>query len=504
MSKTKRLMGFILAGVILAGTLLGLAGMAVYAADDPAADDTQDTSQTPIVEKYVFYRQDNNGDIAMNGSSMVELSSVSKNAGNANKKSMYTVELTVIDPNCKLAEGAAAALSGFYANLSESNFYPGDSNQGQLVDGSVLRGDTGFLTYKLRFSNVLYDGEGKGMEFRMGYTFGEAAAAKEFDYDISTKLSRAKLYTPPDDKDDGKDDEDDETYEIATPYIVIRKYGYGGGTVVAGSEIPLTIDFYNTSPDIELENILMSVETSAGLSITSSSNTFYLESLGEGKGQSRSLPLTCSLTAKAGVETVNISFKYEYVIDKVRKTGETGEVIAIPITQIDRFIVDQVEPPEQLWPGDSQTVYVNYVNKGKTIIYNLSAWIDGDIDEPRQLQNLGNVAAGDSGTIDFNIGSSVPGNLDCVIHITYENEEGDQTELTQNFRANVMDMGGWDEPADPGMTDPGAMEPPEEPKKSPLLIVAFVVGALAMGGVTATSVVLKAKAKREEAEDEDI
>ena len=500
MSKTKRLVGLVLAGIILAGTLLGLAGMVVYAAEAEAE------AQKPIVEKYVFYKQDSNGDIAMNGGAKVELSSVSKNAGTTSKRSMYTVELTVVAPNIQGGDqGGDKELDGFYANLLESNFYPGESNKGSLVEGSVGSDPvTGFLTYKLQFPNVLYDGEGKVMDFRLGYSYRGGDAA---DYEMSAKLSRAKLYVPPtDDDDDDDEDEDDETYEIATPYIVIGKYGYGGGTVVAGSQIPLSIEFYNTSPDIELENILMSVETSAGLSITSSSNTFYLENLGEGKRQSRSLPLTCSLTAAAGVETVSISFKYEYVLDKVRKTGETSEVIAIPVTQIDRFIVDQVEPPAQLWPGEAQTVYVNYVNKGKTIIYNLSAWIDGEIDEPRQLQNLGNVAAGDSGTIDFNIGSSVPGDLDCVIHITYENEEGDQTELTQNFRTNVMEMDwGQDDPGmvDPGMTDPGAMEP-ESGKKSPLLIAAFAVGALSMGGVTAASVILKAKAKREEAEDEDI
>lgn len=497
MSKTKRVVGLVLAGIILAGTVLGLAGMIVAYAEEPAAD----SLQTPIVEKYTFYKQDSNGNVAIRNNAEQELSSVSKNSTTTSKSGMYTIELSIIDPNFRF-DAASTSFAGFYANLSESNFFPGSSNKGKIVDSTVSEDEnTGYIRYRLRFSNVQYDGDGKVMEFRMGYSYN---GEETVDYDISTKLSRAKLYVPSTDKDDEDEDEDNDTYEIATPYIVIGKYGYGGGTVVAGSQIPLTINFYNTSADIDLENILMSVETSAGLSITSASNTFYLEALAEDESQSRSLPLTCSMTASAGVETVNISFKYEYVIDKVRKTGETSEVIAIPVTQIDRFIVDQVEPPEQLWPGESQTVYVNYVNKGKTIIYNLSAWIDGEIDEPRQLQNLGNVAAGDSGTIDFNIGSSVPGSLDCMIHITYENQEGDQTELTQNFRSTVMEMD-WG-PEDPGMDDPGMGEMPVDtsPKMSLLSIILFAVGTIAVGGVTATSVVLKAKAKREEAEDEDI
>ncbi len=292
----------------------------------------------------------------------------------------------------------------------------------------------------------------------------------------------------------------------ATPYILVQNYSYGGSDVAAGSDFSLNVNFYNTSSNITLENIIMKVEPTTGLSITGASNTYYIPTLDKKGAMTKSIPLKCLTSAVPGSESVHITFSYEYVANDTRQSKSSEETISIPIAQVERFEVDLTEIPTMLWPGESTNVVLNYVNKGRADIYNLTAKIEGNIDEPNQVQNLGNIKAGDSGTAKFSVSSMEAGGVvSAVITITYENEKGDVSTITKDFTCDVYDNSG--DIIDPGL-DPGlnpGLEPIEEDTGMRWWQWAmFGIGCLAVGGVSGTWIFLKTKLKREEADDEDI
>lgn len=178
----------------------------------------------------------------------------------------------------------------------------------------------------------------------------------------------------------------------------------------------------------------MKVEPTTGLSITGASNTYYIPTLDKKGAMTKSIPLKCRTSAVPGSESVHITFSYEYVANDTRQSKSSEETISIPIAQVERFEVDLTEVPTMLWPGESTNVVLNYVNKGRADIYNLTAKIDGNIDEPNQVQNLGNIKAGDSGTAKFSVSSMEAGGVvSAVITITYENEKGDVSTITKDF-----------------------------------------------------------------------
>lgn len=294
--------------------------------------------------------------------------------------------------------------------------------------------------------------------------------------------------TPP---SDNQDDEDDGNESIepevkpaaAAPNLIIEKYTYGGQSVEAGSTFPLTIEFINTSKTHRVENIVMSVQTAEGLSITNASNTSYFESLGPRKTLSKTLDIRALGTEQSSSPTITVSFQYDYIDNNVRSERTSSETLSIPVYQADRFELTAPETPVGMMPGMETPLSFPYVNKGKDTLYNVTASIEGDMESLLKVQNLGNFEPGKSGSIDMILLPEKGGERKFKVLITYENANGE--EIRKEFPYTVAIEEGLpvsDLPLpgeDPGMyVDPIA----EESSSGSLWIwIAAAAGAAALG-----------------------
>ncbi len=279
----------------------------------------------------------------------------------------------------------------------------------------------------------------------------------------------------------------------ATPNIIVSKYSYGGA-VAAGSTFVLELSFKNTSSVVRAENIVMSVETGSALSITSSSNTFYFSSLDAGKTISQKIEMLVPSNAEPETAKIDISFKYEYLNGSERETANSGEKLSIPVFLPDRF---SVVAPELVVATQNQETYISlpYVNKGKGEVSNVEADLIYDEDAAgceQPHQNLGNFAAGASGTIDILFTPYNMGEMNVTVKITYEDEMQKQKTIELPLTFNVdeevpVDDPYWEEPVDA----------PEE-GGSRLWIVFVCVGA-AVIIIVAVIVVVKKKRKKKAA-----
>lgn len=229
--------------------------------------------------------------------------------------------------------------------------------------------------------------------------------------------------------------------QTATPHIIISKYTYGGESVQAGKKFDLSIEFRNTSKSLAVENILMSVETEEGLTITNSSNTFFFENLGAGAVRSQKIPMKALNMDKSSSPSCTVSFTYEYVDGDQRLEKTAQERIAIPVTEPDRF---ELEAPKDLTPavaGQEYTLSVPYNNKGKGTVYNLEAYVEGDMTTPSPKQNLGNIDSGRSGSIDLILTPQEAGDHTFKAVIAWENTAGEEVkksfELTLPVQENI-------------------------------------------------------------------
>lgn len=272
-----------------------------------------------------------------------------------------------------------------------------------------------------------------------------------------------------------KDTKDEETIASPTPIVILSKYNYGGSSVAAGSSTNLSFSFTNTSKTIKIENVMVTVTGGQDLMLNGSTNTFYFESVAASGSKTVTVPMKAAQLISASAQDVKIDVTYEYVDQNARKSGNATLSLSVPLYQPDRFEMSEPTSSYTGYVGEETSLTIDYVNKGKSAINNVEATISGDIDTPTAYQRVGTIDGGKNGTIAFAVTPLNEGENQVKIVITYEDSNGNTKERV--FEATVEAMAY--EPADPGMDDPGMIDP--EPTSTfpwKYVIIALVVIAV--------------------------
>ena len=272
-----------------------------------------------------------------------------------------------------------------------------------------------------------------------------------------------------------KDTKDEETIASPTPIVILSKYNYGGSSVAAGSSTNLSFSFTNTSKTIKIENVMVTVTGGQDLMLNGSTNTFYFESVAASGSKTVTVPMKAAQLISASAQDVKIDVTYEYVDQNARKSGNATLSLSVPLYQPDRFELSEPKTSYTGYVGEETSLTIDYVNKGKSAISNVEATISGDIDSPTPYQRVGTIDGGKNGTIAFAVTPQLEGENQVKIVITYEDSNGNTKERV--FEATVEAMAY--EPADPGMDDPGMIDPePAHTFPWKYVIIALVVIAI--------------------------
>lgn len=272
-----------------------------------------------------------------------------------------------------------------------------------------------------------------------------------------------------------KDTKDEETIASPTPIVILSKYNYGGSSVAAGSSTNLSFSFTNTSKTIKIENVMVTVTGGQDLMLNGSTNTFYFESVAASGSKTVTVPMKAAQLISASAQDVKIDVTYEYVDQNARKSGNATLSLSVPLYQPDRFELSEPKTSYTGYVGEETSLTIDYVNKGKSAINNVEATISGDIDSPTTYQRVGTIDGGKNGTIAFAVTPQLEGENQVKIVITYEDSNGNTKERV--FEATVEAMAY--EPTDPGMDDPGMIDPePAHTFPWKYVIIALVVIAI--------------------------
>ena len=299
----------------------------------------------------------------------------------------------------------------------------------------------------------------------------------------------------------------DEETTAAQPYVIISSYSYGKGDLVAGETRNITMTFRNTSKTMAVENMMVTMSLPDAMMLTSSSNSFYIESLAAEGTITKTVNVTVKSNAAAQSHSMTVDFTYDYLDNGIRRNAKTTESISMPVLQVDRFTVTGIDLPQEIFTGEENNLSVNFVNKSRTEIYNLSAKLNCEgLSNNGEEQYLGNLASGTASSADFYITGNEKGELVGEVIITYEDTNMNQRTVSVPFTTKVTSYEdawgpqgpvGPQNPDDPGM-DPGM----EQPAGFPWFWVIGGVVVVAAG----VFVYLKLRKNKKESveEDEDI
>ena len=292
-----------------------------------------------------------------------------------------------------------------------------------------------------------------------------------------------------------KDTKDEETIASPTPIVILSKYNYGGSSVAAGSSTNLSFSFTNTSKTIKIENVMVTVTGGQDLMLNGSTNTFYFESVAASGSKTVTVPMKAAQLISASAQGVQIAVTYEYVDQNARKSGNATLSLSVPLYQPDRFELSEPKTSYTGYVGEETSLTIDYVNKGKSAINNVEATISGDIDSPTPYQRVGTIDGGKNGTIAFAVTPQLEGENQVKIVITYEDSNGNTKERV--FEATVEAMAY--EPADPGMDDPGMIDPEPQSTFPWKYVIIAAVAALIVLLIVLRIRKKKAKQKAEQA-----
>lgn len=292
-----------------------------------------------------------------------------------------------------------------------------------------------------------------------------------------------------------KDTKDEETIASPTPIVILSKYNYGGSSVAAGSSTNLSFSFTNTSKTIKIENVMVTVTGGQDLMLNGSTNTFYFESVAASGSKTVTVPMKAAQLISASAQDVKIDVTYEYVDQNARKSGNATLSLSVPLYQPDRFEMSEPTSSYTGYVGEETSLTIDYVNKGKSAINNVEATISGDIDSPTPYQRVGTIDGGKNGTIAFAVTPQLEGENQVKIVITYEDSTGNTKERV--FEATVEAMAY--EPTDPGMDDPGMIDPEPAHTFPWKYVIIAVVAALIVLLIVLRIRKKKAKQKAEQA-----
>ncbi|RSX53065.1 ABC transporter permease [Bifidobacterium goeldii] len=282
------------------------------------------------------------------------------------------------------------------------------------------------------------------------------------------------------------------------PNVIITNFTYGDGSVSAGSDFTLAFTFQNKGK-VAISNMVVTVDGGENFAIAGGTNTFYFDSLAAGGSNTQSVPMQALAGAKSGAQGVTVSFRYEYVDSGARNSNSSDIKISVPVSQPDRFQLNDPVPPEGVTVGTESTITMEYVNKGKGDIANVEASIEGDdIETVAKTQYIGNVASGTSGSIGFAFTPTTAGELNLKLSVTYEDSDGKSQ--TKEFPLTVT-------ASDAAPTDDSGMVMPDETVNQGAAWWVWVLAALGAIAVVVISIVLvrrhrKKKAKAAQIDEE--
>lgn len=415
-------------------------------------------------------------------------------------------------PSTEIAKGYYVDLTLYVNDTDYATFINGDISKNELFsvttpgDSSFLAGNT---TPSANAEIAAWEGKGYTVKLTGVYYVGGndntlklIVTQGNYNAILSCKIDNATIV--PEKENDKKPD--GET-TAAQPYVIISSYSYGKGDLVAGETRNVTMTFRNTSKTMAVENMMVTMTLPDAMMLTSSSNSFYIEALAAEGTITKTVNVTVKSNAAAQSHSMTVDFTYDYLDNGIRRNAKTTESISMPVLQVDRFTVTGIDLSQEIFMGEESNLSVNFVNKSRTEIYNLSAKLNCEgLSNNGEEQYLGNLASGTTSSADFYIKGNEKGELVGEVIITYEDTNMNQRTVSVPFTTKVVsheDVWGPQGPVGPQNPDDPGMDPGmEQPAGFPWFWVIGGVVVVAAG----VFVYLKLRKNKKESveEDEDI
>ena len=322
------------------------------------------------------------------------------------------------------------------ARINSSIFtYTGTGEIGQLFesndDPDQNRKDPqyNYYSYVLLFRDVIYNGGGNTLPINLSY-LDTAKPLQQFSVTLGQCV----------DKD-----------QTTSPNLLVRTSSYGD-SVTAGQAFDLSLGLYATDGNENLDDVIVSLTLPENISLNGGSLSSYLGTICPKQTRDVTFQVMPASGFTGTVASITVNMTGTGSVTGKEVSGTT--TISVPVSQPDRFEVGQLElSGDTIYVGDTGSVSLSYVNKGKNPVSNLEARLTGTNLGAGGYQYLGNLAAGTEGSVDFDIVPDAAGTVSGIITLNYEDASGNPQTFSKDFSVSAEEMNMDDFNYDPSMDD---------------------------------------------------
>ena len=294
--------------------------------------------------------------------------------------------------------------TGEIGQLFDSNDDPNATRLQNVRNGSAspeevaANAQYNYYSYVILFRDVIYNGGGNTLPINLSY-LDTAKPLQQFSVTLGQCV----------DKD-----------QTTSPNLLVRTSSYGD-SVTAGQAFDLSLGLYATDGNENLDDVIVSLTLPENISLNGGSLSSYLGTI-------------------CPKQTRDVTFQV------MPASGFTGTVASITVNMTGTGSVT-------IYVGDTGSVSLSYVNKGKNPVSNLEARLTGTNLGAGGYQYLGNLAAGTEGSVDFDIVPDAAGTVSGIITLNYEDASGNPQTFSKDFSVSAEEMNMDDFNYDPSMDD---------------------------------------------------
>ena len=352
--------------------------------------------------------------------------------------------------------------TGEIGQLFDSNDDPNATRLQNVRNGSATADEIAqnaqynYYSYVLLFRDVIYNGGGNTVPINLSY-LDTSKPLQQFSVTIGQCV----------DKD-----------QTTSPNLLVRTSSYGD-SVIAGTPFTLSLGLYATDGNENLNDVIVSLTLPENILLNSGSLSNYVGTI-------------------AAKQTRDVTFEV------MPSAGFTGTVANITVNMTGTGSITGKEElsSDTIYVGDTGSVSLTYVNKGKNPVSNLEARLTGTNLGAGSYQYLGNLNAGTEGSVDFDITPDAAGAVSGIITLSYEDASGNPQTVSKDFSVSAEEMN-MDDFYDPSMDD---MQPEQTGMPVWAWVLIGVCGAVVVVVIIVVVVRKRKKAKALaalEAEDSD-
>lgn len=309
--------------------------------------------------------------------------------------------------------------------------------------GTVYCQKTATVEYSMTLSSVFPQGQNVPLTVFLSY--GDLVGKSYVDQGTINIVSNVPEKTV----------DEDTTPVYKVPKVIIESFDTDTDLIYAGSEFDLTFTLLNTSEDLTVENLRITlVDSSSSTGVftpVNSGYSFFMDKIGKNDRHTLSIPLFAKVSTESGIYSLNFQIEYEYYVKTGEKTGEYRsnslvETISLKIVQPINIEVSNFYSSYYTQANGQEYISFSYNNKSRSNLYFMNIDIEGNATMTDGKLEIGSIPSGYSDYVDFsiNIGEET-GEQEFAIVFNFKDSLNQESSIRYPFTMFVEEAPSYDD-----------------------------------------------------------